>query len=118
MKYEPFRDNVFLLIEKAERKTEGGLYLPDTYNGTEYGAKMLAARVMKAGSGGFGYDQATDAFQFFAVDVAQGDRVLIPWDAGQNCIIGEHIKCSSAPELEPGTEVRIVRNNEITAILE
>lgn len=118
MKYEPFRDNVFLLIEKKSRMTDGGILLPDNYDGTQYGPKLLAARVIKAGGGGMGYNRSTGEFEFFQVDVCQGDRVLISWDAGQDCVIGEHISCASAPELEPGTEVRIVRNTEIEAILD
>lgn len=118
MIYEPFRDNIFLLLEKTERVTGSGILLPDTYNGTEYGAKLIAARVMKAGAGGMGYDQSSDEFMFFQVDVTQGDRVLIKWDAGEQVIVGEDIRCEFAPELEAGTEVRIVRNEEIEAILD
>lgn len=117
MMYEPFRDNIFLLLEKMERMTASGVIIPDTVNGTEYGAKKLVARVMKAGAGGMGYNGDSGEFQFFSVDVTQGDRVLIEWDAGEKVIVGDDIRCASAPELEAGTEIRVVRNEEILAVL-
>lgn len=116
MIYEPFRDNVFLILEKTERVTAGGVHIPDTAD-TEHGKNMLTARVYKAGSGGMGYDNASGEFQFFEVDVCEGDRVLIHKHAGQDVIIGEHIRCESAPKMEAGEELRIVRNSEIAGVL-
>lgn len=115
MNYEPFRDNVFIILEKTKRVTEGGILLPDTAD-THHGKDMLTGRVYKAGGGGMGYDASSGEFQFFQVDVTQGDRVLIHKHAGQDVIVGEHIACDSAPTMEAGDEIRIVRNNEIACV--
>jgi co-chaperonin GroES (HSP10) len=115
--YQPFRDNVFVLLEKTDRVTAGGIHLPDTAD-TEHGKDMLTGHVLQAGAGGFGFCEQTEEFQYFQVDVCAGDRVLIHKHAGQDVIVGEHIKSSSAPGLPLGTEIRVVRNNEIAGVLE
>lgn len=112
MKYEPFKDNVFLKIEEHNRETSGGIILPDTTDNSEYGDKIKSATVLKAGPGGF-----DDQGRYWCVDVTQGDRVLVACDAGQDVVVGEHIKTDSAPEFTPGTELRVIRNEEIIAIL-
>jgi co-chaperonin GroES (HSP10) len=111
--YEPWKDNVFLLLEKGNRETASGIVLPDSALNSEFGSKLLSAMVMKAGPGGF--DSNSD---YWAVDVCQGDRVVIAWDAGEVVIVGEDIEQASAPELGLGTEIRIVRNNEIVGIVD
>lgn len=116
MIYEPFRDNVFIILEKTKRVTAGGVLLPDTAD-TEHGKNMLTGIVYKAGGGGMGYNASSGEFQFFDVEVCEGDRVLIHKHAGQDVIVGEHIACDSAPTMEAGQEIRVVRNNEIAGVL-
>ena len=116
MKYEPFRDNVFIILEQKDRMTAGGIVIPDSAD-TEHGKNMLTGIVYKAGSGGMGYDASSGEFQFFDVEVCAGDRVLVHKHAGQDVIVGEHIACDSAPTMEAGQEIRIVRNNEIAGVL-
>jgi hypothetical protein len=51
------------------------------------------------------------------VQVSVGERVLFPYDAGEVVVIGSDVPCSLASGLEPGVEVRVLRNNEIAAVL-
>jgi co-chaperonin GroES (HSP10) len=113
MDYEPTKDNVYLLIEKVDRQTAGGIFLPQSAKNSQYGEGLVAARVSKAGPGGF-----DDHGAYWAVDVCQGDRVLIRHDAGERVIVGEDIRADHAPTMKLGAEVRVVRNYEILASLD
>lgn len=113
MLFKAYKDNVFIVPEKHERTTAAGLVLPDTANGTEYGRRMLAGRVIDAGPGGMGDDGS-----FWDVDVEVGDRVLVDVEAGELVVVGSDIPAKLAPEMEPGTEIRVVRNNEIACVVE
>ena len=94
MKFRAFRDNVFLLLEQAKRETAGGIALPDSAINSEFGDKMLAGKVISAGPGGEDEDG-----NHWGVEVSKGDRVLVGFEAGQDCVIGEHIPARYAPDL-------------------
>lgn len=111
--FKAYKDNVVLVPEKHARQTEGGLYIPDTAQGTEYGRRIIACRVIDAGEGGVGEDGV-----FYPVEVEVGERVLVEHDAGELIIIGEDIPAKLAPGFEPGTELRVVRHEEIVAVIE
>lgn len=112
MLFKAYKDNVFILPEKHERKY-GSLFIPDTADGSGHGKRMLVGRVIDAGPGGMGEDGS-----WWDVDVEVGERVLVDREAGELVIIGSDIPAKLAPELEPGTELRVVRNNEIAAVIE
>jgi co-chaperonin GroES (HSP10) len=91
--------------------TAGGIVLPDTIRGSQYGDKLVIGYVLKVGPGGW-----ADGV-YYPVDVEPGDRVLVEYDCGQDVVVGEHIAPESATGFEPGTELRVVRASEILAIL-
>lgn len=122
MKYEAYKDNVFVLVEKHQRKTAGGISLPDSVASSEFGPGIITGRVLKAGPGGFGKKRIGDddvgGLRFFGVDVTQGERVLFGKLDGEVCIVGQDIKAASAPQFEPGTEIRILRNDELIGAID
>jgi co-chaperonin GroES (HSP10) len=118
--FKPHKDNVVIKLESRERKTDGGIFLPDTDN-SEYGDNLLVGRVVAAGPGGWGYTNANRDLvkaKYYPVQVTEGERVLLPFDAGQDVVIGEDIPCALAPEMEAGDELRVVRHNELLAVVE
>lgn len=112
MRFKAYKDNVFILPEMAARETASGIALPDSAINSQYGNKILCGRVIDAGPGG-----TDESGQHWPVQVTVGERVLFPYDAGEVVVIGEDIPQSLASSLEPGTEVRVLRNNEIAAVL-
>lgn len=111
MRFEAYKDNVFVLVERGGRVSAGGIVLPDTTASSEFGPKVLSGYVVKAGPGG--YSDGT----FYEVDVEVGDRVLLKWDAGERVVVGEDIEHESAPDFQPGTELRILRSSEILGVV-
>lgn len=124
MKFSPFKDNVFVAIETSERKTASGLFLADTVEGSEFGKDLLCGTVIAAGPGGWGSnvrfeEKATgkEKRQFFPVEVCEGEKVLFHKLRGEPCVIGVDITHEYAEDITPGTELRILRNSELQAVL-
>ena len=121
MMFKPHKDNVVVKLESRDRTTESGnLFMPDTDH-SEFGQYLLVGEVVAAGPGGWGYTNTNQELvkaQYWPVEVKAGERVLLPYDAGQDVIIGEDIPCRLAPEMEAGDELRVVRHNELLARIE
>jgi len=79
MLFKMHKDNVLLVLDPPQRKSTGGLYLPDLDRNSEYGAKMLCATVVDVGPGGVGTKNETEIRAQFDMEVSEGDRVLVNW---------------------------------------
>lgn len=109
-----YKDNVVIRVDQREaRKTTGGIFLPDSWENSQYGQRILSGIVLSAGPGGKGEDGKD-----YPVDVRDGDRVLIGNEAGQECVLGDDVEHRWCPDIPPGTELRIVRCEEILAAIE
>lgn len=127
----PLADNVVVKPELNNRVTASGIVLPDLGTGrfrgehnSEFGESVIPARVIAVGGGGFGYNGPADKdyhekrFMFFeGADVTEGERVLIRSSSGERVIEGDNVSLGVTGE-EPGTELRVLRAEEILAVLE
>jgi len=108
MLYEPFRDNVFVLVQKEASVSPAGVIIMAKEPGSEHGAKLRVGKVLKVGPG----------TKDWPVDCKVGDRVLFDRLDGELCIVGQDIRAEHAPMFEPGTELRILRANEVICVLD
>ncbi len=104
MKYKPRNDNVFLLVEKREQIVNGIVH---PAGARPYGKDLIVAQVVAVGPG----------TKDWGVDAHVGERVLIRDTAGELVVVGDDIAPECAPDYEAGTEFRVVRNEEIVAVL-
>ena len=83
MKIRPINDRVLVIREKEERKSSGGIIIPDTAK-----EKPQRGRIVAAGPGKMGYDGKR-----IPQEVKKGDRVLFAKYAGTEIKIDgvEHI---------------------------
>lgn len=108
LRVRPIHDNIVVLLEERNRVSHGGIYLPDTSKET-----VMRARVLRVGPGAPGWP----------VTVSQGDMVLLGekgrpgHECGEPVVAGDDAQ-AEAIGLRPGQEVRIVRENELVAVLE
>ena len=115
--FSMYKDNVLLKLDPPQRKSSGGIYVPEQERNTEHGPQMLAATVLKVGPGGVGTYNETETRNFFEMTVKAGDRVLVSHLCGESYRVGFDIKNSTAPDSKTGDEFRVVRCSEIEAIL-
>lgn len=105
MRFEPFEDNVFVVLDKGETTLASGIVLPNAL--LTYGGKLLSGTVIKAGPG----------TEQYPVDVSVGDKVVFSWDRGEVVVVGDDIAPDSAPDFEAGTEFRVLRSCEIEMVV-
>lgn len=96
MKVRPLHDRVLLRREEEETKTASGIIIPDSAK-----EKPIIATVVAAGPGAFNEDGG----KRIALDVKEGDRVLISKWAGTEVKID-------------GEELVIVKESDILGIIE
>jgi co-chaperonin GroES (HSP10) len=102
IRLNPVDDNVVVILDPPlERRTAGGIYLPDSDQNCAYGNDMLTGTVDSVGPNCSG--------------VVQGDRVIFHHEGGQEVVLGEYVDDSLSQELLAGTEFRILREDEIIA---
>jgi co-chaperonin GroES (HSP10) len=104
MKYKPRNDNVIVLVDRRERIVNG---IVQPAGARTYGKDLIVGIVVAAGPG----------TKDWGVDVHVGETVLIKDDAGELVVVGQDISPECAPDYEAGTEFRVVRNEEIVAVL-
>lgn len=92
----PLDDRLIVQLESAERKTAGGLYIPDT----SFVRGQFRGNVLVVGRG-----HRTPKGNLRPMDVKAGDIVVFEEQAGSKMDIN-------------GNEVRILRESEILAIVE
>lgn len=124
----PMNDNVYVAVDKSEdRKTAGGLYVPDSKQNSAYGDKVLSGRVLAVGPGGYGYqgslyeteeEVSRAKLVYHGTDgVAVGEKVLFEALHGQPM----HLGLEGVPEswdLPAGSELRVLRCSEILAVVD
>jgi co-chaperonin GroES (HSP10) len=111
-KLKAYKDNVVVILDPREaRKTEGGVYLPDSDNNSAFGEKILSGRVYDVGPGGYAEGV------YYQTEVKKGDRVLFPCEAGDPVVVGEDVLPQSLPEFAPGTELRVMRHDVLLGIV-
>ena len=75
---KPLADRVFLKVQAAEKKTAGGIFLPDTAK-----EKPLIGEIVAVGAG-----KRNDDGSYTPVEVKVGDRVLYSKYAGTDIKLG------------------------------
>jgi chaperonin GroES len=95
MKVKPLNDRILVLREEGEKKTSGGLYIPDTAK-----EKPQEGKVIAVGSG-----KLDESGKRIPLDVKENDRVLFGKYAGSEITID-------------GVEHLIMREDDILAILQ
>lgn len=50
--------------------------------------------------------------------LAIGDRVIFDHEGGQDVVIGDHVAPDVADQLLPGTELRVLRVDEIISVVD
>jgi chaperonin GroES len=95
MKVKPLNDRILVLREEGEKKTLGGLYIPDTAK-----EKPQEGKVIAVGSG-----KLDESGKRIPLDVKENDRVLFGKYAGSEITID-------------GVEHLIMREDDILAILQ
>jgi chaperonin GroES len=108
MNIRPIHDNVVIALEERNRVSQGGIYMPDTAKEV-----VMRARVLRVGPG----------TRDWPVTVKPGDVVLVGEKRRPGSEVGEPVVAGDDANAErlglsPGQEVRIVRENEIVAVLE
>ena len=108
MNIRPIQDNIVIELEKRERVSHGGIYLPDTAKEV-----VMRARVIAVGPG----------TPKWPVTVKPGDVVLVGEKGRPGLEWGEIVVAGDDANAErlgliPGQEVRIVRESELVAVLE
>lgn len=95
MKIKPLNDRILVLRTEGEKKTSGGIYIPDTAK-----EKPLEGKVISAGPG-----KVDDRGKLIPVSVKKGDKILFSKYAGTE------IKLD-------GVEHLIMREDDILGIIE
>lgn len=116
----PVGDNVVVKPILNDRVTAGGIILPDLGSGatakhqsSEYGHKLFPAIVLAVGPG------KKVGRKFYDTEgIEPGQRVLIDYDAGDRVIEDGVDQTIGITGEKVGTELRIVRAEEIHAILD
>ena len=95
MKVRPLHDRILVKRVEEEKKSKGGIIIPDTAK-----EKPQEAKVIAVGTG-----RVTDAGKLVAIEVKKGDRVLFGKYSGSEVTI-------------EGEEHLIIREEDVLAILE
>lgn len=109
LRFRPIHDNVVILLHEKNRQTKGGIFIPDTAKGQD----LMRATVVRCGPG----------TESWPVTVKPGDVVLVGEKHRPGREVGEPVVGGDDAEsqvigLKPGEEMRVVRENEIVAVLE
>jgi chaperonin GroES len=95
MKLRPLHDRILVRRIEEEKKTKGGLFIPDTAK-----EKPMQGNVIAVGKG-----RVAEDGKLRALDVHKGDRVLFTKYSGNEIQVG-------------GDEHLIIREDDVLAVLE
>ena len=92
----PMSDHVIVQLEEVEKRTEGGLHLPDTHRSNE---GFQRAVVVAVGPGRWGME-----CERLPMTIRKGDKVLVAWG-------GHDFELSKV-------KYRVLREDEVLAVMD
>ena len=111
MKVRPRNDNVLVIIYKERANQQSSIVLPDSCLNLKYGPLLKYGEIVSVGPGCIDEEGRSWEPDFF-----RGETAVFDKHAGESWFVGDDVPHRCFPEYEPGTELRMLRFDEVLMV--